>query len=112
MAITQDGDQLFGITETTINSLVVESFTLSKNGNRIDLNDGDGEPIGAVITEGRTEVSATVQAGVGSAPTIGQEITLSSGYDTNTTMVITSVEKTETAADYARFSLGGYLKIN
>ncbi len=115
MAITNDGDQLFGISETTINSLVVESFSISKTSNRVDINDGNGEPAGAAITTGRTEVTATVQVGTGSAPEIGAEITLTSGYQTsgeNSIMMITSVEKTETAADYQRFNLGGYLKIN
>lgn len=115
MAITNDGDQKFGISETTINSLVVESFSVSKTSNRVDLNDGNGEAVGAAITVGRTEVTATVQAGIGSAPTIGQEISLNSGYETtgeSSIMMVTSVERAETAADYQRFNLGGYLKIN
>ena len=112
MAITKDGDQKFGISETGFTGLVVESFTLSKNGNRVDLNDGDGEPLGAAITIGRTEVSATLQVGTGSAPAIGAEITLASDYDSDTTMIVTSVEKTETAADYQRLNVGGYLKIS
>tara|TARA_R100000149_G_C5880307_1_gene145260 strand:+ start:5366 stop:5704 length:339 start_codon:yes stop_codon:yes gene_type:complete len=112
MAITKDGDQKFGISETGFTGLVVESFTLSKNGNRVDLNDGDGEPLGAAITIGRTEVSATVQVGTGSAPAIGGEVTLTTEYDDSSTMVVTSVEKTESASDYQRFNISGYLKIN
>lgn len=114
MAVTPDGSQKFGISETTINSLVVESFSVSKTGNRIDLNNGDGEPLAAVVTTGRTEVTATVQVGTGSAPTIGQSITLSSNYDSSVgqTMIITSVEKTETQADFQRFNLSGYIAIN
>lgn len=113
MAIVKDGDQKFGISETFSNTLVVESFTLSKNGNRIDLNNGDGEPVGAAITIGRTEVSATIQVGTGSSlPTLGAEIELVSAYDDDTTMIVTSVEKTETAADYQRLNVSGYLKIN
>jgi len=113
MAIKQDGDQKFGISETLSGSLVVESFTLSKSGNRIDLNNGDGEPLGAAITIGRVEVSATVQVGAGaSLPTLGSEIELDSNYITDTTMIVTSVEKTETAADYQRLNIAGYLKID
>ncbi len=112
MAITQDGSQEFGITETGFGALIVESFSVSKTSNRVDLSDGDGEPTGTVIAPGRTEVTATVQ-NTGTAPVIGGEITLASGYtDVGNTMVITSVEKTETAADYQRFNLGGYIKIN
>ena len=113
MAIIQDGDQKFGVTEDLSGSFVVESFTLSKNGNRIDLNNGEGEPVGAAITIGRTEVSATIQVGAGTGlPTLGEDITLTSDYDGDTTMVVTSVEKTETAADYQRLNVSGYLKIN
>ncbi len=115
MAVTQDGSQQFGISENLgLSDLVVESFTLSQNGNRIDLNDGDGEPLGAAITIGRTEFTATVQLGTGSEPAIGDTITLSSGLDTfsQTAGFITSIEKTETAADYQRLNISGYLKIN
>ena len=116
MAITQDGEQKFGISETTLKTLVVESFSISKTSNRIDINDGNGEPSGAVIATGRTEVTATVQLGAtGTPPSIGEKLTLASGYQTSdesSKMVITSVEKTETAADYQRFNLGGYLEIN
>lgn len=113
MAVTQDGSQQFGISEDLgLTGLVVESFTLSQNGNRIDLNNGDGEPLGAAITIGRTEFTATVQLGEGTEPSIGDTVTLSSGFDTTTTGFITSIEKTETAADYQRLNIGGYLKIN
>mgnify|MGYP005727846813 CR=1 FL=1 len=72
--------------------------------------------MGAVVTTGRTEVTATVQVGAsGTAPTIGSSVTLASGYETSgesTTMLVTSVEKTESAAEYQRFNLGGYIAIN
>ena len=112
MAITHDGSQEFGITETGFGSLVVESFAVSKTSNRVDLSDGNGEPSGTVIAPGRTEVTATVQV-TGAAPAIGGEITLASGYtNMGNTMVITSVEKAESAADYQRLNLPGYIKIN
>tara|TARA_Y100000114_G_scaffold9660_1_gene7647 strand:- start:555 stop:908 length:354 start_codon:yes stop_codon:yes gene_type:complete len=115
MAIVNDGNQKFGVSESTLSGLVVESFTLTKNSTRVDLNDQNGEPSGTVIAPARTEVTATVQIGAATTlPAIGAEVSISSGYESSGeegTMIVTSVEKTETQADYQRLTLGGYLKI-
>lgn len=108
MAITQDGSQAFGITTPTIDGFIVESFSKSFSSNRVDLDDGNGEPLGSVTIPGRVEVSLTVQVGSGNTtPTIGEEVTYN-GED----IIITDVSVDESSADYTRLSLSGYLKIN
>lgn len=108
MAITQDGDQLFGIDTPTFKSMVVESFSLTTPANRVDLDDGDGEPLGSTVVPQRQEASLTVQMGATVAPpAIGESVV----YDT-ITVVVTSVDLTETQADYRRYSISGYVKIN
>ena len=44
MAITSDGSQKFAIENATFDGLIVESYTLSSPANRVDLDDGNGEP--------------------------------------------------------------------
>lgn len=108
MAITQDGTQAFGLTTPTIGGFVVESFSRSFTSNRVDLDNGDGEPLGSTTVPGRVEFSSTVQVGDGNTtPTIGGEIT----YDDDT-YIVTEVSVDETQADYQRLSLSGYQKIN
>lgn len=108
MAVTTDGSQAFGLTTASINGFIVESFSQSFTANRVDLDDGDGEPLGSVTVPGRVEFSATVQVGSGNTtPTIGAEIT----YD-ETDYIVTDVSVDETQADYSRISLSGYKKIN
>lgn len=108
MAITQDGAQLFGITTSEFDSMVVESFTLSTPANRVDLDNGDGEPLGATIVQQRQEASLTVQVGNAlAAPAIGEDITYGSY-----TIVVTGVDINETQADYQRLSITGYVKTN
>jgi hypothetical protein len=108
MAITQDGSQLFGFTTDTFKSMIVESFTLSTPANRVDLDDGDGEPLGATIVPQRVEASLTVQVGAAQAPpTIGESVTYGSY-----TILVTSVDLTESQADYQRYSISGYEQTN
>lgn len=122
MAVISDGGQKFGITTTlvrsgtvTANSFVVESFTKNFTSNRVDLDDGAGEPLGAVTVTGRTEISMTAQFGTPtttattarSVPTIGDEI--SYGGDD---IILTDVTVNEAQADFVRLDLSGYIKIN
>ena len=108
MAITQDGTQVFGLSTASIDGFIVESFSTNFTSNRVDLDDGNGEPIGSTIVPGRVEFSSTVQVGSGNTtPTIGSEIT----YDL-ITYIVTEVSIEETQADYQRLNLSGYRKIN
>jgi hypothetical protein len=108
MAITQDGAQLFAITNPAFDSLIVESYSITTPANRVDLDNGDGEPLGSTIVPQRQEVSLTVQVGASlAAPAIGAIIPYGS-----LDIRLTSVDLTETQADYQRFSLSGYVSIN
>jgi hypothetical protein len=108
MAIIQDGDQLFGINTPSFDGMIVESFSLSTPANRVDLDNGNGEPLGSTIVPQRQEASLTVQMGASEAPpAIGDAVT----YGTYT-IVVTGIDLTETQADYRRYSISGYEKIN
>jgi hypothetical protein len=122
MAVISDGGQKFGITTTlvrtsteTANTFVVESFTKNFTSNRVDLDNGAGEPLGSVTVGGRTEVSMTAQFGTPTTtattarttPTIGDEITYGSD-----TIIITDVTENEAQADFVRLDLSGYIKLN
>jgi hypothetical protein len=108
MAILSDGAQAFGLSTASINGFIVESFSKTFTAERVDLNDGNGEPLGSTIIPGRVEFSATVQVGDdNTTPTIGAEIT----YNT-VTFIVTEVSVEETQADYQRLNLSGYEKIN
>lgn len=108
MAIVKDGTQLFGITTSSFAGLIVENFESSLTGERVDLNDGDGLPLGSVTIPGREEFSATLQYGAsGPVPTVGSAIT----YGT-TVYIIVNAGRTETQGDYVRVSVDGYKKIN
>ena len=108
MAVTQDGDQLFGIHTASFSSMLVESFSLTTPANRVDLDDGDGEPLGATIVPQRQEASLTVQMGASdSPPAIGTAVTYGSF-----SILVTGVDLTETQADYRRYSITGYIKTN
>ena len=112
MAITSDGSQLFGITTATFgtDSLIVESFSLTSGANRVDLDDGNGEPLGSTTVPGRQEVSMTCQVGdsLSSDMVPGGEIT----YAGAGTIIITEAALAETQADYQRWNISGYVKIN
>jgi len=108
MAVTQDGDQLFGINTVAFSTLIVESFSLTTPANRVDLDNGDGEPLGSTIVPQRQEASLTVQMGDSdSPPVIGTAVTYGSF-----SIVVTGVDLTETQADYRRYSITGYVKTN
>ena len=80
MAVTSDGTQSFGIevSPVTINSVdyVAEDFNVTYAGNRVDINDSNGEPLGSTTVPQRVEFSATVQYATASTanPSIGQEM--------------------------------------
>jgi len=112
MAITSDGSQLFGLTTATFgaDSLIVESFSITSGANRVDLDDGNGEPLGSTTVPGRQEVSMTCQVGASLSTDIvpGGEITYAGGG----TIIITEAALAETQADYQRWNISGYVKIN
>jgi len=108
MAITQDGTELFGINTAQFDGMIVESFTLTTPANRVDLDDGNGEPIGSTIVPQRQEASLTVQMGATEAPpAVGDTVTYGAF-----SIIVTSVDLNETQADYRRYSISGYVKIN
>lgn len=113
MAVIQDGSQKFGIKTGEINitgagTYVVESFSLSSPSNRVDLDNGDGEALGSTIIPQRQEASLTVQVGEETdVPAIGDSASYA-----GVTILISGVDLTETQADYRRYSLTGYVKIN
>ena len=112
MAITQDGNQKYGITATLVtpsDSFVVESFSKSFTSNRVDLDDGNGEPLGSVTVPGRTEISMTAQFGTATnaTPTVGDELTY--GGDT---IIIQDVNVSESQSEYTKLDISGYIKIN
>ena len=107
MAIAQDGSQAFGIGTTTFDSFVVESFSKNHTSNRVDIDDGNGEPLGSVVVPGRIEFSLTVQVGSGNTtPTIGQVVV----YGANS-IIVTDVSEEESQADYRRLSISGYQQL-
>ncbi|MAF44279.1 MAG: hypothetical protein CMI54_08995 [Parcubacteria group bacterium] len=119
MAITSDGTQSFGIQDSpvTINSItyVVEGATFTQGGNRVDINDSNGEPLGSTLVPNRVEGSATLQyaAGTTANPSLGHEMVLSSTNGrNNTTYVITEVGDSQSQGDYAKCSISFYKKLN
>jgi len=115
MAIKSDGSQLFGITTATFgqDNLIVESFSRTEGSNRVDLDDGDGEPIGSTTVPTRVEVSMTCQVGTSLSTdiTAGGEISYGSG-EGSETIIITEAALAENQADYQRWNISGYIKIN
>lgn len=108
MAITQDGSQAFGISTPTFSGFIVESFTKTSTSNRVDLDDGNGEPLGSTTVPQRVEGTLTVQVGSGNTvPTVGAEV----NYDGDA-YIVTESAISETQADYQRLNLSVYKKIN
>jgi len=108
MAIVQDGSQKFGITTASFAGLIVENFESNNTGERVDLNDGDGLPLGSTVIPGRVEFSATLQFGAsGPVPTIGSAISYGSD-----NWIVVNASKAETQGDYQRVNVSGYKKIN
>ena len=122
MAITSDGTQSFGIQDSpcTINSIsyVMEDATFTYAGNRVDVNDSNGEPLGSTIVPQRVEFSATLQYSTDSDatapnPSLGHElVTSTTNGRNNSTYVITEVGDAQSQGDYAKCSISGYEKIN
>ena len=113
MAITQDGSQAFGISEDfDINLsqyLIAESVSFTGTSSRVDLNNGDGEPIGATTVPQREDFSATLQVGasVSLVPEIGN-IYIIHGKE----VILTEVALAETQSDYRRYNISGYSRTN
>lgn len=108
MAIKQDGTQAFGISTPTFGGFIVESFNKTFTSNRVDLDDGNGEPLGSVTVPGRVEGTLTVQIGSGNVvPIVGAEITYNGD-----AYIVTEPAIAETQADYQRLNLSVYKKIN
>lgn len=104
------GDVAFGFTDGEFGTakFIVESYSETTPSSRVDLDDGNGKPIGSTVVPGLVEVSLTIQYGPASndAFDIGDVV----DYDGNA-VVITSVEVNETQSDYVRMTIGGYKKI-
>mgnify|MGYP003154730528 CR=1 FL=1 len=117
MAITSDGTQQFAIevSPVAINSVdyIVEDFSVTYAGNRVDIDDSNGEPLGSTIVPQRVEGSATLQyaASTTANPSIGHEFTLATGRNA-TTYVITEVGDSQTQGDYSKASISFYKKLN
>jgi len=107
MAIIQDGSQAFGITTATLSDLIVEDFSFTEPSDSVELQDGDGLDIGRTTIPRAKTFSATLQVGSGTTPTVGTEVSYGSS-----TLILQEVERTETQAEYQRFSVSGYQKIN
>ncbi len=105
----QDGSQGFGFTDGKFDGFIVESYSESTPANRVDLDDGNGKPIGSTVVPQRKEVSLTVQMGDASGsvapPQIGEVV---QGYDGNN-IAITGVDVNETQADYVRMTITGFV---
>ena len=119
MAITSDGTHSFGIQDSpiTINTVtfVLESFNITYGANRVDIDDSNGEALGATLVPQRVEGTATLQyaAGTTANPSIGDEFTTSSTNGRNNdTWLITEVGDAQTQGDYAKCSISFYNKTN
>jgi hypothetical protein len=116
MATTQDGTHKFGIEVSPVSiggsTYIMEAFSINKTASRVDIDDGNGAPVGSTIVEGRIEGSSTLQLeGADTAPDVGSDFTLS-GTDYDGTYVIQDVSETQAQADYAKVSVNFYKKIN
>lgn len=119
MAITQDGSQRFGIqaSPVTINSVVYVAESLSWNftATRADLNDSNGEPLGATIVPGRIEVSGTLQLAATTTLTNlrGESMTIDVD-DSNIDGDYLIVDSTsaESQGEYTKLSFNGFMKTN
>lgn len=108
MAIKQDGSQAFGISTTTFSGMIVENFEATEPSDSVELQDGNGLDIGRTTIPRARTFSATLQVGsTVTTPTVGSEITYGSD-----TLILQEVQLTESQAEYQRFSVSGYEKIN
>jgi len=116
MAISQDGTHKFGLiypTATGVNltkGFILESFTRSDTSNRVDLNDGNGEPLDTVVVPQRKERSFTMQMGSSAShPRVGDLLTVDSG---SSYYILTDVSINETQEDFVRIDATGYIATN
>lgn len=118
MAITTDGSNKFGILTPTVTAaskgFIIESFSQTKATNRVDLNDGNGEPTAAVVVPQRQEATFGVQLGTTiTLPTAGEVIGYKpNGQATTLTYVITDVTVNETQEDFVRCDISAYVATN
>lgn len=111
MAIIQDGSHKFGVLAPTVTGALrtkgytVESFSTTKSSNRVDLNDGNGEPLGAVSVPQREEISLSLQMGSDNTlPAVGDPIEVAA----NEFYMITDVTVNETQEDFVRFDITAF----
>lgn len=107
MAIIKDGTQAFGITTPTFSGAIVEDFSLTQPSDSVELQDGNGIDIGRTTIPRAETFSATLQVGSQSTPTVGTQVSYG-----GKTLILQEVERTESQAEYQRFSVSGYVKIN
>ena len=117
MAISSDGTQAFGIESSpvTINSVtfVCEGLTFNYEGERKDILDSNGEPIGATTVPGLVTVSGTLQLATGTtSPNVRNQTMTLSGTRNDGTYRITDCSEAETQGDYVKVSFNGYKQIN
>jgi len=121
MAITRDGTQSFGIQDSpiTINTVtyVMEGASFTYGASRVDINDSNGEPLGATLIPSRVEGSATLQYAAADTanPVIGDEITFATGRaatGTDGVFVISEVGDAQSQGDYAKCSVSFFKKTN
>ena len=115
MSVSNDGSQLFGIQTQTFTEgskgFIIESFTNNKTTNRVDLNDGDGLALGAVVVPQREEASFTVQIGTTTAlPDVGDTFTYAATGASAVTYMITEVSVNETQEDFVRLNISAFKK--
>ena len=121
MAIVRDGTQSFGIQDSPITisgvTFVMEGASFTYGASRVDINDSNGEPLGATLVPSRVEGSATLQYAEASTanPVVGDEITLTTGRagaGTDGVFVISEVGDAQSQGDYAKCSISFFKKTN
>lgn len=119
MAITSDGTQYFGIEVSPVtisgNTYVCESLNFNFSATRADINDSNGEPLGATIIPGRLEVSATVQMAATTTPAnlVGATMTLdTANSDFDGDYLLQDCSVAESQGDYVKMSINAYRKTN
>jgi len=116
MAISQDGTHKFGLLYPTATGVdltkgfILESFTRSETSNRVDLNDGNGEPLDTVVVPQRRERSFTMQIGTtNTSLEVGDLLTVDNG---SSYYILTDVTINETQEDFVRVDATGYIPTN
>lgn len=117
MSVTRDGTQAFGIESSPVEinaiTYVVEGLSFGYEGERKDILNSDGEPLGATTVPGFTTVSGTLQlAAADTAVDIRQQTMTLSGTRNDGIFLITDCSEAETQADYVKVAFNGYQQIN